>query len=158
MFADALTSGADMSEVNKGKKSFLNIVVEIRIKEILRVLNTDLIPDLFTRNGWDSSKIPTFKYGELEEVDMAVFAKAMQQLKATKMIPVTPQVINKVLEVMGFTYRVSDDISKEELDDLLGVEEKDDSRSGDGLAKGSGNGTSDKPSEDDNSASNLDNK
>lgn len=158
MFADALTSGADMSEVNKGKKSFLNIVVEIRIKEILRVLNTDLIPDLFARNGWDSSKIPTFKYGELEEVDMAVFAKAMQQLKATKLIPVTPQVINKVLEVMGFTYRVSDDISKEELDELLGVEEKDDSRSGDGLAKGSGNGTSDKPSEDDRSASNLDNR
>ena len=158
MFADALTSGADTSEVNKGKKSFLNIVVEIRIKEILRVLNTDLIPDIFARNGWDTSKIPTFKYSELEEIDMAVFAKAMQQLKATKMIPVTPQVINKVLEVMGFTDRVSDDISKEELDDLLGVEEKDDSRSGDGLAKGAGNGTSDKPSEDDNSASNLDNK
>ena len=59
---------------------------------------------------------------------------------------------------MGFTYRVDDNLSKEELDELLGVEQKDDSRSGDGLEKGSGNGTSDKPSESDNSASNLNNK
>ena len=60
---------------------------------MLRVLNNDLIPELFRRNGWDDSKLPTLRYGELEEVDMAVFAKAMQQLKATKLIPVTPNVI-----------------------------------------------------------------
>ena len=160
MFADVLTAGAEMSEANKGKKSLLNILVEIRIKEILRVINTDLLPDLFTRNGWDTSKLPTFRYGELEEVDMAVFAKAMQQLKATKMIPVTPQVVNRVLEVMGFTYRVADDISKEELDELLGVEEKDDSKAGAGYSSDTGglNGQSNEPPKEDSSASNLDNK
>ena len=160
MFADVLTAGAEMSEANKGKKSLLNILVEIRIKEILRVINTDLLPDLFTRNGWDTSKLPTFRYGELEEVDMAVFAKAMQQLKATKMIPVTPQVVNRVLEVMGFTYRVADDISKEELDELLGVEEKDDSKAGAGYSSDTGglNGQGNEPPKEDSSASNLDNK
>jgi len=157
MFADILRSGDDVQQASKNKKSLLNRLVEIRIKEILRVINCDLIPELFRRNGWDDSKLPQMRYGELEEVDMAVFAKAMQQLKATKLIPVTPSVINRVLEVMGFTYRVDENMSKEDLDELLGVEDDDDSRSGDGLAKGSGNGTSDKVSESDNSADNLDN-
>ena len=157
MFADTLRSADEISETTRNKKSLLNTLVEIRIKEILRILNEDLIPELFRRNGWDATKTPKFVYGELEEVDMAVFAKAMQQLKATKLVPVTPQIINHVLEVMGFTYRVDDNLTKEELDDLLGVEQDDESRSGDGLNK-QGSGTSDKVSEDDESASNLSNK
>lgn len=158
MFADILRSGDEVTNVSKNKKSMLNMLVETRVQEVLRVLNNDLIPELFRRNGWDDSKLPTLRYGELEEVDMAVFAKAMQQLKATKLIPVTPNVINRVLEIMGFTYRVPDDMTKEELDELLGVEDEDDSRSGDGLSKGSGNGTSDKVSETDNNANNLNKK
>lgn len=158
MFADILRSGDEVTNVSKNKKSMLNMLVETRVQEVLRVLNNDLIPELFRRNGWDDSKLPTLRYGELEEVDMAVFAKAMQQLKATKLIPVTPNVINRVLEIMGFTYRVPDDMTKEELDELLGVEDDDDSRSGDGLAKGSGNGTSDNVSEADNNANNLNKK
>lgn len=158
MFADILRSGDEVANVSKNKKSMLNMLVETRVQEVLRVLNNDLIPELFRRNGWDDSKLPTLRYGELEEVDMAVFAKAMQQLKATKLIPVTPNVINRVLEIMGFTYRVPDDMTKEELDELLGVEDDDDSRSGDGLAKGSGNGTSDNVSETDNNANNLNKK
>ena len=70
------------------------------------------------------------------------------------------KIINRILEVMGFTYRIDEDMSKEDLDELLGVEQEDDSRSGDGLASKTGglNGTGDSASEDDNSASNLDNK
>ena len=155
MFADILRSGDEVTNVSKNKKSMLNMLVETRVQEVLRVLNNDLIPELFRRNGWDDSKLPTLRYGELEEVDMAVFAKAMQQLKATKLIPVTPNVINRVLEIMGFTYRVPDDMTKEELDELLGTNDDDDSRSGDGLSKGSGNGTSDNVSEADPNANNL---
>lgn len=160
MFADILRSGDDIQEVNSNKKSLLNRLVEIRIKEILKVLNTDLIPELFRRNGWDDSKLPTLRYGELKETDMAVFAKAMQQLKATKLIPITPSVINRVLEVMGFTYRVPDDMSKEELDKLLGVEDTLDSKSGTGMSSETGglNGQGNSVSESDNSADNLSNK
>lgn len=159
MFADVLRSGDDVVVANKNKKSLLNMLVEIRIKEILRVLNVDLIPELFRRNGWDDSKLPTIRYGELEEVDMAVFAKAMQQLKATKLIPVTPSVINRVLEVMGFTYRVDENMSKDELDKILGTDDEMQSRSGDSLNTPSGgqNGTGKSVSEDDRSANNLDN-
>ena len=61
---------------------------------------------------------------------------------------------------MGFTYRVPDDMTKEELDDLLGVEDKLESKSGKGLSSDTGglNGQGNSVSESDNSADNLSNK
>lgn len=154
LFADVLQMGGDADK----DADFLNMLVETRVKEILEVVNKDLIPDLFRRNGWDETKTPKLKHGSLSKVDMAVFAKALQQLKATKLIAVTPENINYIAEQMGLPERISLDVTKKELDDILGVEEKDDSRSGDGAAKGAGNGTSDEVSEEDNSANNLSNK
>ena len=90
-------------------------------------------------------------------MDFAAFAKAMQQLKATKLIAVTPDNINYIAEVMGLPYRVPHDATKEELDEILGTMDEDESRSGDGAASPSGQGTANTVSEDDKSASNLEN-
>lgn len=79
----------------------------------------------------------------------------MQQTKATKLIPVTPKNINYIGEELGLPERLSEDMSQDDLDKILGVEQKDDSRASDGMSKGSDNGTSDNPSEVDNSANNL---
>lgn len=157
LYADILQTG-DTATKDSKSASLLNMMVEDRIKEIFNVLNYDLIPELFRRNGWDDTKTPKLKYGKLEEIDMAVFAKAIQQLKATKTIVVDPTNINYIAKIMGLPFRVPLDATDEQIDKLLRVEEQDDSRSGDGLTKGSGNGTSDKVSEDDKSASNLSNK
>lgn len=143
---------------DEGKGNLLNMLVESCIKDIFEVLNRDLIPELWEMNGWDITKTPTLKYGSLKEVNMSDFAKAVQQLSATKNIAKTPENLNMIAEVMGLPYRFSHDATDEEIDKILRVEEKDDSRSGDGFAKGSGNGTSDKVSEKDNSANNLSNK
>lgn len=161
LFADVLQMGNERggnSNLAESKSSFLTMLVENRIKEIFTVINNDLIPDLFKRNGWDATKTPKLKYKTLKEVDLATFAKAMQQLKATKLIAVTPENINYIAEQAGLPTRLDSEMTQEEIDKILGVEEKDDSRSGDGLEKGSGNGTSDNVSEDDNSANNLNNK
>lgn len=156
LFADVLQMGGE----EDSNSDFLNMLVETRIKEIIEVVNSDLIPDLFRRNGWDDTKVPRLKHGSLEKVDIEVFAKALQQLKATKLIAVTPENINYIAEQMGLPTRLSLDLSQEELDKILGVEEKDDSKSGAGLASATGglNGTSNEVSEEDNSASNLANK
>ena len=160
MFADALRSGDGANEQAKNRKSLLHTLVEIRIKEILRVINTDLIPELCRLNGWTDNKFPQYRYGEIEEMDIAVFAKAIQQVKATSMLPITPEVINRILEVLGFTYRVPSDMSKEDLKELLGVDDDMQSRSGDGMASKTGglNGTSNSVSKKDNATDNLDNK
>ena len=133
----------------------LSMLVENRVKEIFTVINNDLIPHLFRLNGWDENKTPKLKYGKLREIPFSEFAKAMQQTKATKLIPVTPKNINYIGEELGLPERLSEDMSQDDLDKILGVEQKDDSRSGEGMSKGSDNGTSDNPSEVDNSANNL---
>lgn len=157
LYADILQTGDTAAKDSKAA-SLLNMMVEDRIKEVFDVLNTDLIPELFRRNGWDDTKTPKLRYGKLEEIDMAVFAKAIQQLKATKAIVVDPTNINYIAKIMGLPFRVPLDATEDQIDKLLRVDAQDDSRSGDGLSKGSGNGTSDKVSEDDKSASNLSNK
>lgn len=160
LFADVLQMGNERggnSNLASAKSSMLNMLVENRIKEIFTVINNDLIPDLFRRNGWDITKTPRLRYGTLKEVTMEVFAKAIQQLKATKTIAVTPKNINYIAEQIGLPERVSEDLSKEELSEILGVEDEDDSRSGDGMNK-QGHGTSDKVAEDDRNAANLNKK
>lgn len=159
LFADTLQTGDVVAAAASNKKSMLNMLVETRIREILRIINTDLIPELFRRNGWDDSKVPQFKYGELEEIDMAVFAKGMQQLRATRLVPLTPKNVNYIAEVMGLPDRLSEDLTQDELEKLLGVEQTLDSNSGLGYSSDTGglNGTGNDVSEEDNSASNLSN-
>lgn len=151
---------ASIENVDSTKTSLLNMVVENRIKEIFTVINNDLIPELFELNGWDKTKTPKLRYGKLREIPFADFAKAMQQIKATKLVAVTPENINYIAEQMGLPYRVPLDSTKEELDKILGVEEQDSSKSGQGYSSDTGglNGTGNSVSQTDNSANNLANK
>lgn len=157
LFSDVMIINTGTSGAVKNKADLLNILVEARLNEICDQINNDLIPDLFRRNGWDDTKIPKIKFGKLSDIDMAVFAKAMQQLKATNLVPITPDNLNFISSVFNLPYRFDQSATKEEIDEILRVDTNIQSRSGDGYSKGSGNGTSDKVSVDDNSASNLEN-
>ena len=153
-----MAQGTSSSVANK--RDMLSMVVETLLDSIFAQVNKDLIPDLFRRNGWDDTKTPKLKRGDIFNMDFAAFAKAMQQLKATKLIAVTPDNINYIAEVMGLPYRVPHDATKEELDEILGVEgNEDESKSGQGYSTDSGglNGTGNSVSETDNSADNLEN-
>ncbi|MGD4642045.1 hypothetical protein QT746_22440, partial [Xanthomonas citri pv. citri] len=96
LFAGEIADGIDGT-----KTSMLSMLVENRVKEIFTVINNDLIPHLFRLNGWDETKTPKLKYGKLREIPFSEFAKAMQQTKATKLIPVTPKNINYIGEELG---------------------------------------------------------
>ena len=153
LFAQEITESIDST-----KTSMLNILVENRVKEIFTVLNKDLIPHLFRLNGWDDTKTPSIRYGKLREIPFAEFAKAMQQTKATNLIPKTPKNINFISEELGLPDRLSEDMDIKELDTILGTDDKMQSRASDGYSKGTGNGTSDNVSSLDSSANNLSNK
>jgi len=153
LFASEISDGVDST-----KTSMLNMLVENRIKEIFTVLNNDLIPQLFKLNGWDVTQTPRIRYGKLREIPFEAFAKAMQQTKATKLVPVTAKNINYIAEELGLPERVASDISREDLNELLGVEEEDSSGAGEGYTSPSGEGTSQEPVAKDNSANNLYNK
>ena len=139
------------------KTSMLTMLVENRIKEIFTVLNSDLIPHLFRLNGWDETQLPRIRYGKLREIPFESFAKAIQQTKAVKAIPVTPKNINYISEELGLPDRVDLNLNREELNEILGVLEEDSSNSGLGY-ESAGEGTAKEVSDKDSSANNLYNK
>lgn len=158
MCADILTiddGQSASSSLTTNKQTMFNMFVEARLREFTEVINNDLIPDLFARNGWDITKTPKLKYDRVEKLTVAEMAKAVQQLAATQTIPITAENTNYMAEVFGFPTRVPLDISFDDLIKLRGYGLDIQSRSGDGLAKGSGNGTSDSVSTSDTNANNL---
>ena len=136
------------------KSSLVAMAIESRLKEIQDVLNKDLMVQLFELNGWSTEELPEFVYGDLDEVDLDKFSQAIQRIKANALIAPTAGNVNYIAEVLGLPDRVEEGMPQEELNELLGSST---SRSGDGMSKGSGNGTSDNPASRDNSTSNKEN-
>lgn len=136
------------------KSSLVAMAIESRLKEIQDVLNKDLMVQLFELNGWSTEELPEFVYGDLDEVDLDKFSQAIQRIKSNSLITPTAGNVNYIAEVLGLPDRVEEGTSQEELNELLGSST---SRSGDGMSKGSGNGTSDNPASRDNSTSNKEN-
>ena len=158
MCADILTiddGQSASSSLTTNKQTMFNMFVEARLREFIEVINSDLIPDLFARNGWDITKTPKLKYDRVEKLTVAEMAKAIQQLSATSTIPITPENTNYMAEVFGFPTRVPLDMSFEDLTKLRGYDLGIQSRSGDGAAAGAGNGTSTSVATADTNASNL---
>lgn len=158
MCADILTiddGQSASSSLTTNKQTMFNMFVEARLREFIEVINSDLIPDLFARNGWDITKTPKLKYDRVEKLTVAEMAKAIQQLSATSTIPITPENTNYMAEVFGFPTRVPLDMSFEDLTKLRGYDLGIQSRSGDGAASGASNGTSTSVATADTNASNL---
>ena len=128
--------------------------IEARLKEIQDVLNNDLIPWIYKMNGWRDEKLPKFVYGDLDEIDLEAYSKAIQRIKAVGLIAPTAKNVNHIAEILGLPDEVDEEMDQEELNVLLG---KPTSRSGDGLSTGTGNGTSTQVAEDDNSSMNSEN-
>lgn len=129
-----------------------------RVNEIImEALNENLVPQLLALNDirLSEEEMPKVKSGLIVDVDMEGFSKAIQRIGAVGYLPKSPEVINKILEVLGIDMKIEDGISTDELLKMLG---EDTSRAGDGMTKGSsGNGTGKISSSRDNSAANLDN-
>lgn len=129
-----------------------------RVNEIIaEALNENLLPQLLALNGirLEQKEMPFIKFGQIVDTDMEGFSKAVQRMGAVGYLPKTPEVINKILDVLGIDYQLAEDISQEDLMLLLG---DNTSRSGDGFTPGStGNGTGKISAARDNSISNLEN-
>lgn len=124
---------------------------------ILEALNENLIPQALALNGIRLSEkdMPKVKTGLIVDIDMEGFSKAVQRIGAVGYLPKTPEVINKILEVLGIDMEIDPDTSFDDLMKMLG---QDMSRAGDGMAPGSsGNGTSKISGTRDNSTANMDN-
>lgn len=134
------------------KENLLAMAIEYRLKEIRTVLNEDLMRSLYEMNGWDTSRMATFEFGDIVSIDKEELSKFYQRTKSVGMLPRNHATVNKLLEALDLE-AIPEDIP---LDEKLFPEEMQ-SRAGDGMAKGSGNGTSDKPAGKNKSDDNSDN-
>lgn len=155
LFADFLKLGQDQVgsfALAGAKTSIMAMAIEARLREIADVLNKDLIKQTFDLNGWDDEELPQFTYTDLDEEDLDEFSKLVQRIFSVNAIEFDREIANIIRE-RGFG--ASPLPKDQEIDEDLLPNNR--SRSGDGLAKGGGNGTSDKPAGQDNSTSNVEN-
>ena len=148
--------------LSDNKQTLLSHFIERDVDIITEALNTQLIPQMLRLNGIFLSEedMPKFVSDDIGDPNIETNAKAIQQLVAAGAIALTPEVMNEFYAMCGMDYRIPDEIVADptKFQDFLDKYMPDKtSRSGDGLAAGSGNGTSSSPSATDSSAANLSN-
>ena len=153
LFADMLKMGQDQVgsySLAGAKTNIMAMAIEARLKEIQDTLNNDLIPQLFALNGevLTNKELPKLCYGDLDEVDLDEFSKAIQRMGSVGALELDRDMANKIRESIKVTPKKPDEpVDKEE---IMGG----DSQAGNGMAAGGANGASGKPSSRDNAAAN----
>lgn len=158
LFADFLSLGQNGSgsfSLAESKISVVEMAIQAKLDEIKSQLNFDLAKQLFQLNGWDTSVMPTFEYGEISKVSLDEISKFIQRTAAVGFIPKAPKVVNWIMDQANIPYKVDESLSVEELSKQLTPET---SNSGAGMAEGMSNGTgSSSGSSGDSSTSNNEN-
>ena len=166
--AGHLNVGNDSEGANnlaESKNSLHNSYIEHDCNIICESFNYDLIPQLLAMNEifLPEDELPYIEAGLPEEVDLEGVSKAIQRVGAIGFIPKTPEILNEMFEMLGFHYRIPEELlGKENEKAYLEWSEKylpdSTSRAGDGMAIGtSGNGTAKSSSTRDNSVANKEN-
>ena len=153
LFADILIQGTTSTgsfALGTIKNSLSGAYAERLISSIAEVLQNDLIKMTYQLNGWDESRMGKFDFDGIEPADLDTFSSAIMRMGASGYVPKTLEVINAVLSNLGIDPLPEDTV----LEDIL-PESK--SRSGDGAAAGTGNGTSNSVASQDNSIANMSN-
>lgn len=153
LFADLLVmgqTGGGSFALGQIKSSLSGNAAESMLKKITQVINDDLIRQTYELNGWDTSRMGTMDFDNIQTEDLESFSKAIQRYASTGMLEIDREVLNRVRESVGI-----DSLPKDE-EPNLDTMPANTSRSGDGMAT-AGEGTSTNPSSADTSSNNLEN-
>ncbi len=77
-------------------QSISNMAIEAKLIEMRDQLNHDLVPQLFTLNGWDTAVVPFFDFGDLVSPDLDVLSKFLQRTASVGLISQDAQTVNWV--------------------------------------------------------------
>lgn len=153
LFADILQMGNSKGgsfNLADSKSSIMQMAVESRLREIQDPLNNDLVPQLWSLNGWKLDRLPTFEFAQVKEEDLDIISKYLQRAGSQGLIQKTPENINKIAEWVGLPDRINSD---EELDSYQSTLTGFTSNAGEGMEEGmpSGTGSADGSSGDSSS-------
>lgn len=154
LFADVLIlgqGGVGSFALGQIKNSLTGSTVESMLDNIVESFNRDIIRQLYELNGWDISRTCTMDYEGLHAVDLETLSKYWQRVTSVGLVEKDRQVLNAVRSAAGLDPLPDDEEPREK------YLTPSTSKAGDGMAKGSGNGTSDSVAGTDNSSTNLDN-
>lgn len=155
LFADILIMGQSTTgsfALGQIKNSLSGSAAENILRSIVSVLNHELIRQTYELNGWDIARMGTFDFDGLDNEDLETFSKAVMRFASTSSVEADREFLNRVRKSLGID-PMPDDMEPRE-DYMPNFK----SRSGDGSAAGGMNGTSNSPSGNDTSDSNLENK
>lgn len=158
LFADFLAlgqQGGGSFALGETKVSIIEMGIQAALDEIKNQLNHQLVRTLWEQNGWDTTIMPEFTYGNVSKESLDEVSKFIQRTAAVSTFPRNRDTINWVMKQADIPYRVPDTMTQEELDEALGNMT---SKSGSGMVEGlnSGTGTVD-GSSGDSSISNAEN-
>lgn len=126
------------------------IAIEAKCKEVCNVINLHLIPLIAELNGWDMTRLPNITVDDLEAISLEEVSKFLQRVGSIGFLPRTPDVVNRILELLGLEELPPDT----NLDDILTAST---SKASEGMATPF-EGTATSQTDGDSSATNLDNK
>jgi hypothetical protein len=155
---DILKLGADGTgsfSLAESKSSVLAIAIDYRLREIAEVLNSDLMKTIYQANGWSCEKMAKFVYEDIEDIDMEVMGKFVQQVFSVGGIEADRTVMNRIRKLFGVQALPEDE--KVDVEKLPPVMTGKATMAGEGM-KTAGPGTAKKPGGKDPSAANANNK
>lgn len=144
-------SGSGSFALSENKASVSETAIESKLIEIQDQLNHDLIPQLFSLNGWSLEVLPYFEFGSVKKTDLDILSKFIQRVGAAGLLPQTPETVAWLCDKAGIPYQIKEDLPREEFLKLLTAY-----NSNAGQSTGNG-GTSTSPSSKDTSSSNKEN-
>jgi hypothetical protein len=153
LFADLLVmgqTGGGSFALGQIKSSLSGSAAEAMLNKITQVINDDLIRQTYELNGWDTARMGTMDYDNIQTEDLESFSKAIQRYASTAVLEIDRPVLNRIRESVGIDSLPDDE---EPNSDLIPTKT---SRSGDGMAT-AGEGTATNPSGADTSSNNLEN-
>lgn len=149
--------------LSDNKQTLHSQFIERDVMLCTEVFNKDLIPQLLALNGIKLSDedMPVFVPGDVGDPDIEGNSKMIQRVVSVGALPMTAEVIDEILRMCGFKYRVPEEIRTDKTkftEFLTTFMPAMTSRSGDGMEQGTtGQGTSKTVSGKDSSSLNTEN-
>jgi hypothetical protein len=130
--------------------NLVSLMMSHRLNEIADVLNNDLIPQLFSLNGWTLERLPKFVHGDISEMSADELGKLLQRTGSIGLVAKDIATVNRLRKAYGVN-ELPDDTKIEDIEFTM-----ESSNSGEGM-KTPYDGTATKPTKKDSSTSNNEN-
>lgn len=102
-------SGGGSFALAESLEGISKTVVEARLKEIKDQINHDLIPQLFSINGWSTNVLPQIDYTQPDNVGLDELSKFIQRCASVGMLKQDAPTLNWIAEQAGMPIPFDDE-------------------------------------------------